>query len=520
MLRALVIAVSIMLSSAAWPQQLVVGTATQTTSIDPHFQLAFTNLAFARHVYEPLFAQDERQQLHPALALSWEPLSPTLWRIRLRAGVHFHDGSPFTADDVAFTLARAPDVPNSPASFALYTRAIAAVTVLDPLTVEIRTDAPRPTLPMELSTVGIISRRAAEGARTADFNSGRAAIGTGPFRFVEWTPGERIVLTRNPNYWGPAPAWERVVFRVITNDSARSAALISGDVDIIEAVPAAMLERVRARADLASVGTPGNRLLYLAMDQAAEVSANALAPTGTPLARNPFRDVRVRRAVSLAIDRAALADRVMHGAATPAGQVLPPGYTGVHPAIGPDPFDPARARALLNDAGFGDGFATTLIAPNDRYPNDEQLAQAVAQMLARVGIRVRVEATPGAVVLQRASRGEFGLMMWGITSETGETTSSLRSLLVLPGSRLGGQANRGRYSNPEVDGLLERSVAEMDLAARASLIDAVSEIAARDVAFISLVYPQNIWAMRRTIAYRPRSDGYTLAMDVRPAASP
>lgn len=498
-------------------QTLVVGAATQTTSIDPHFQLAFTNIAPLRHIYDPLFAQDEQQRLRPALAVEWTAIAPTTWRIKLRAGVRFHDGTPFTAEDVAFTLARAPNVPNSPASYALYTRAIADVTVVGPLTVDIRTRAPHLTLPMELSTIGIVSRRAAAQATTADFNAGRAAIGTGPFRFAAWSAGERLVLERNDDYWGDKPAWARVEFRLIPNESARVVALLAGDADIVEAVPPNAVARIRERADMATASAMANRVILLAVNHAREPIAQARSAAGTALPDNPLRDLRVRQAISAAIDRPGLVARVMLGEAAPAGQVLPPGYASAHPGIGPDAFDLERARRLLAEAGYPEGLTITLLAPSNRYVNDEQIAQTIGQMLARIGIRVQLDALPSAVALQRGNRREFGLMMWGISSETGETLASLHSLLGSEQSPSGrGNGNRGYYADPELDVLIARASAATDPAERTALGRAAAERAAGALGFIPLYFPTNTWAMRRTIAYAPRADGYTLAMDVRP----
>jgi peptide/nickel transport system substrate-binding protein len=514
-LRALLCAFALSLAAGASAQTLVIGTATSTSSIDPHYQLAFTNIAPLRHIYDPLFAQDAQQRLHPALALAWEQSGPLTWRIRLRPGVRFHDGAPFTADDVAFTLARAPNVPNSPASFALYTRAIAAVRVVDALTIEIDTHAPAPSLPIEISTIGIVSRRAAETAATDDFNGGRAAIGTGPFRFVEWQPGQRLVLARNDAYWGDAPRWSRVELRRIPNESARVAALLAGDADIIEAVPPTALASIRARADLALATSLSNRLIWLGFNYVDD-APYLTAANGERLTANPLRDLRVRQAISAAIERTAIVERVMLGEAAPAGQILPAGYPGVALEIQPDALDLARSRRLLAEAGYPDGFALGLVATNDRYVNDAQVAQAVAQMLARVGIQVRLEALPGAVVVQRRNRGDFAMFMFGISSESGETLASLYSLLASERAPRGrGLGNSGHYANPALDAAIARAGATADIEEREALTRAGVALAMGDVAIVPLYFTTNTWAMRRGLRYTARADGYTLAAEVR-----
>ena len=496
---------------------LNVGLAVFSSSMDPHFHLTGSNVALARHVFDPLLAQDASQRLHPALAVEWAPTGPTTWRFRLRSGVQFHDGSPFTAWDVAFTLRRAPDVPNSPGSFAIYTRSIDRVEVVDRLTIDIHTHSPNPTLPIELSTIAIIPRHLGEAVRTADFNSGAAAIGTGPFRFTEWVPGERAVLTRNDSYWGEKPAWTMVVERLIRSDSSRVAALLAGDVDVIEYVPASAMERLRATTSVALVANVSNRVLFLAFDHASATSAYATTLNGAPLDANPFKTLRVRQAISAAIDRQAIIAQVMQGFGLPAGQVLPPGYDLTSSKLGPDPYDPDRARRLLAEAGLAQGLAVTLLAPNDRYVNDEQVAQAIGQMLARVGIRVRIDVSPGSVVLQRMSRAEFGFALWGWGSETGEPIAALRALLGTRGASGGsGTANRGRYSNPELDRLLDRASAEIDRDKLRALAAEATELAIADLALIPLYFQPAIWALRTGLTMEPRADSYTLAFAIRP----
>ena len=199
---------------------------TDVSSIDPHYHVYVPNRAAARHMFDALVWADPRGNRVPALAQSWTVIGEDIWEFKLRPGVTFHDGSPFTADDVAFTLARAPHVPNSPSSYAIYTKLIARVEVVDNLTIRIHTKGPAPTLLADLEGVVIVSKRVAEGKASSDFNSGAAAIGTGPYRFVEWIPGNRITLARNPNYWGGAEPWDRVIIRPIANDGARVAAML------------------------------------------------------------------------------------------------------------------------------------------------------------------------------------------------------------------------------------------------------------------------------------------------------
>ncbi len=496
---------------------LTIGLSVFASSMDPHFHLTGANMALARHVFDALLAQDSRQRLHPALAEEWAPIGTTTWRFRLRDGVRSHDGTPFSAEDVAFTLRRAPNVANSPGSFAIYTRAIERVKIIDRLTIDIHTKRPNPTLPIELSTIAIIPLHLGDSVRTADFNSGVAAIGTGPFRFAEWVPGERVVLGRNDAYWGEKPAWTRIVQRLIRSDSSRVAALLAGDVDAIEYVPASAMERLRTSPKLSLASTVSNRVIFLAFDHASPTSAHATTLDGARLDTNPFKDLLVRQAISAAIDRRAIIEQVMQGFGLPAGQILPPGYDLISERLVPEPYDPDRARRLLAAAGLAGGFAVNLLAPNDRYVNDEQVAQAIGQMLARIGIRARIDPVPGSIVLQRLNRTEFGVVLWGWGSETGEPIAALRALLGTRSTSGGsGTANRGRYSNPSLDLLLDRAGAEIDREKLRALAADATELAIADLALIPLYFQAAIWALRSGLTMEPRADSYTLAFEIKP----
>ena len=255
-----------------------------------------------------------------------------------------------------------------------------------------------------------------------------------------------------------------------------------------------------------------NRVIYLHLDSNREQPPFVTDKAGKPLAKNPMKDVRVRRAMSRAINRPAIVDRIMSGAAIPAGQLLPEGFFGVSPNLKPDPFDPAGARKLLAEAGYPDGFRVTLHSPNDRYVNDEQIAQAVAQMLTQAGIDTRVEAMPSATFFTRATKLEFSLMLVGWGSGTGETSSPLRSLLATYDRDKGtGAANRGRYSNPKMDALVAQALVTVDDQKRAKLLAEACEVSMNDVGIIPLHYQVSFWGMRKGLTYVPRADEYTLA---------
>ncbi|WP_416915861.1 MAG: ABC transporter substrate-binding protein [Roseicyclus sp.] len=515
-------------------QELRIGLASEPSSADPHFHNLGPNNQLRRNIFESLVGTDEAQQLTPLLAESWEPASDTSWRFNLRQGVTFSDGSPFDAYDVVYTVCRIPGVPDSPSLFTTYTGGITGMEVVDPHTLIVHSADPYPLMPTEFSTFGIISARAngvdtsslefsTEGCgddlpvpATQAFNDGTAAVGTGPFLLESFRRGEGIELVRNPDYWGEAAPWERVTMLPLTSDGPRVAALIAGDVNFIENPPLQDLDRLRADSDLRVVQGISNRVIYIHLDHA-QVPSPMI--TGTDGA-NPLQDIRVREALTIAVNRDAIVERIMGGVAVSAGELLPPGMFGAHEEgdLPPRAFDAERAQALLAEAGYPDGFGITIGTPNDRYINDAQVAQAVAQMWSRIGIETEIDASTASTFFSRRNAFEFSAYLAGWGAGTGEMSSPLRALLATRNSDLGlGGTNRGQYSNPEMDAVLIEALRTVDDDAREALLRQASRMAMDDYAIIPLHYEVTPWAMRASIDYVPRADQYTLPYMIRPA---
>ncbi|MBX9748074.1 MAG: ABC transporter substrate-binding protein [Roseococcus sp.] len=504
-----------LLTGAAHAQDVNIAVGGAFTSLDPHFHNLTPNSALTQHLFDRLLEPDANLRPQPGLAESYRALSPTSWEFRLRPGIRFHDGTPFTADDVAFTFARVPNVAGSPASYAFFTRPVREVVVVDALTLRLETHGPAPLIPAMMQGLPMIGRRQGEGMTTSDYNSGRAAIGTGPYRLVSYAPGDRAVFARNTDWYGGAVTWNRVTYRFIGNDSARLAALKAGDVDLIDQVPTRDVADLARDGRLSVFSTPSLRNIYLYLDGWREQTPHVTDHQGRPLPSNPLRDVRVRRALSLAINRAGMVAQVMDGQAAPSGQLLPAGAVGHDPELRPDPHDPEQARRLLAEAGYPQGFTVALHGPNDRYVNDAQILQAIAQMWARIGVRVRVEALPSSAYFSRTARDEFsiGLLGWG--TGTGEPDSPLANLLATINPARGrGASNRSRYSNPSFDAAVDRALATLDLAEREAVYREATGIAIRDQAIIPLHHQVNIWAARRGFTYAPRNDERTMAMSL------
>lgn len=510
---------AVALISPALAEELTIGLASEPTSIDPHYHNLGPNNAFGRHIFDRLILPDENQQLKPGLAVSWEAIDDLTWEFKLREGVTFHDGTPFNADDVVFSFGRAPDVPNSPSSFATYTKG-KTVTKVDDHTIHIKTEEPYPLVPNDIMTIPMISAEAGDGAATEDYNSGKAAVGSGPFKFVEYVPGDRIVVERNADYWGEAPAWDKVTFKPIKSGPSRVAALLAGDVDVIEGVPTTDIESLKDEANVSLSQGVSNRVIYLHMDHDRADSPFVKAKDGSTI-DNPLRDQRVRMAISKAINRDAIVERVMENVAIKAGQLLPDGFFGVSPNLKPIDFDPEGAKALLAEAGLPDGFQMTIHGPNDRYINDAKIAEAIAQMLTRIGIDTAVETMPRSVYFKRASAGgpegtpEFSFILVGWGAGSGEASSPLKSLIHTYDKDRGfGASNRGRYANAEVDAVIEEALATIDDDARQDLLAKATEMAIDDGAIIPLHYQVNTWGTRKGLTYIPRTDESTLATGV------
>lgn len=505
-------------SARAQPQtELRIGAQVEPTSIDPHFANVDTNNAMALHFFTPLVIRNERLQPQPGLAASWRMVDETTWEFRLREGVRFHDGSELTAEDVEFSIRRAPAVPGSPSSLSVYLRQITGIEIVDRHTIRLRTVEIFPLMPIFMGTFVILSRRAAEGVTTEEFNGGRGMIGTGPYRFTGWQRGERLTMERFAGYWGPAPEMERVTFRFIPNAAARLSALLAGDVDMIDFVPIASMDTVRRRNDLRLSRGVTNRLIYLHVEHERADAPFVTDRAGRPFTgRGPLQDVRVRRAISMAIDRRAIADRVMEGASEPTSQIMPAGAVGHVPDLPVEPHDPAGARRLLAEAGYPDGFAITMHVPRNRYVNDVRAMEAIAQMLTRIGLEVRLETVPVQTFFERAARREFSLFMIGFGVVTGEPSSFMSLVMqTFDAQARVGAGNRGRYSNPAFDRLLVQALRTPDDAARENLLRQATKVAMADQAIIPLHHQVHLWAMRSDLDHVPRTDEYTLAQDVR-----
>lgn len=500
-------------------QELKIGLKTEPSSLDPQYHALNPNLQAAVHVFDALVMQDENLKPRPGLALSWKPVGDTVWEFKLRPGVKFHDGSDFTAEDVVFTFQRVPKVPNSPGPYTVYTRQMKSFEIVDPLTVRIHTDGPAPLIPLNVAALPILSHKAAagaapEGKTSAELNAGNGLVGTGPFKFVEWQRGSRLVYERNDNYWGDKPAWQKLTLRPLSNNTARVAALLSGDVDLIEDPPTADLAKLKTDPKITLAQAVSNRVIYVHLDQHGDPPIAIPDTNG----KNPLMDKRVRQALSLAIDRKGIVDKIMEGVALPAGDFLPYPMGGTSKDTPIDKFDSAAAKKLLADAGYPNGFTITLGAPNGRYINDLKVAQAIAAMWSRIGVKTDVDAPAPPVFFKNRDSFKYSAYMAGWGAVTGEVGNAMQSLVATPDKAKGmGTTNSARYSNPELDAKLTEALRTVDDAKREELLRQASKIVIQqDHGLLPIHFEVSVWAMRKGLTYVGRADQTTLAVNVKP----
>ncbi len=485
--------------------------ADPVSSLDPQLN----NNAGDRSVdlfFFDLLVNNNDNALQPGLAESWTSTGPLTWEFRLRRGVKWHDGAEFTADDVLFSYGRAPNVPGSVASFAGYLRTIDKMEAVDPYLVRFTTKEPNPNLPLNLASVHIVSRHVGQGASSEDYNTGKALVGTGPFRFVSYTPGARVEMRRNDGYWGRRSIWPSVDYRYVGNPAARTAALLAGDVDVIDKVSVADVAKLKQNAAVRVYAYPGLRVLVLQPGFAEGPNRFVTGADGKPLEKNPIGDVRVRRALTMAINRPALTERLLQGAANAADQWMPEGTFGYSAKVQPAPYDPEAAKRLLAEAGYPNGFNLVMHIPSDRYVAGSETAQAVAQMWSRIGVRTSLETLTWTVYSSRVNKGEFAMTMIAWGNGTGEASYGLLNILATQDAGRGqGVSNWGHYSNKAVDQALDEATSAFDEGRRRAVLEHAAEIVADDVGIIPLFHYQNIWAARRGLVVKPLNSDRTLA---------
>ena len=505
---------------SAFAADLKIGFKEDITSADPHV-LSNANRNLWQHVYESLVAQDALLRPKPALAVSWSTVSPTVWEFKIRPNVFFHNGAPLTAEDVKYSIERAINM-TGPRTFRTYLKGIESISVAGPLVVRIKTTETQPDLPDNVGLIGIIPKSLGDKVNENSFAKGEAAIGTGPYKYGGWLHGQRLTFLRNDQYWGAKEPWDKVTFEIIRQEPARAAALLSGSVDLIDGATTKVAETFKNTNKIDIVSTTSHMLNYLQIDQFRDDSPFVKSNSGQPLEKNPLRNVKVRQALMYAVNRDGIIKFLMKGDAEAADQFVPKGFFGYDASLKQPPFDPAKAKALLAEAGYRDGFKLTMHCTNDRYVNDAKLCEAVAQYFSQIGLKVEVSTMPYAVFIGRVANGtngatDFSLFMVGTGAPTGDSQQPLNQIVHTNDKKAGlGVANYGRYSNKEVDSVIDKASRTMDEKTREEGQKAAARLALADGAIIPLIHVRSSWAFNKNLIVTPRSDGFTLAMNIRP----
>ncbi|MCR9109698.1 ABC transporter substrate-binding protein [Marivita sp. XM-24bin2] len=470
-------------------------------TLDPHAQNEGPTHTIRHQMYEPLIIRDVTGAFEPALATDWAPSAddPNVWVFNLRQGVKFHDGADFTAEDVVFSFERAKQ-PNSDMKELI--GSITEVRAVDDYTIEMVTDGPNPILPSNLTNLFIMDKGWTEANDTVnvqDFEGGEItyattnANGTGPYVLQSREPDVRTVMTRNDNYWGidqfPMEVTE-IVYTPIQNAATRVAALLSGEVDFLQDMPVQDLDRVNNADGLVVKQAPQNRVIFFGMNQGADdIEADDIDGA------NPLADVRVRKAMSMAINRDAIRQVVMRGQSQPAGMIAPPFVNGWTEAMDSESTtDIEGAKALMEEAGYGDGFSIRLDCPNDRYVNDEAICQAAVGMLGQIGVTVNLDAKPKAQHFPLITDGQtdFYMLGWGVPTYDSEY---IFNFLVHGRESDIGTWNGTGFDNDELDAKIESLASNTDLEARNADIADIWRVVQDEQLYIPIHHQVLNWGM-------------------------
>jgi peptide/nickel transport system substrate-binding protein len=483
-------------------------------TLDPHSQNHATTIAILQHTYESLVRYSKDYKIEPSLAESWKELSPTHWRFNLRKGVKFHDGSPFTADDVVFSFGR---LKQPQGTMQIYVANIAEVKKVDDSTVDFILSGPHPVLLQNISDFRIMSKSWSEKNRSQNIQdykqkeetyASRNTNGTGPYIIKGWEPDKRIVFELNKNWWGKIDGnVTDVVYTPIKSDATRVSALLSGEVDLVTDLPTQDVERLRKEPKIKILDGHEVRTIFIGMDQ-----FNDQLKYSNVKGKNPFKDIRVRKALNMAVDREAIKRITMRGLSIPGGLMIAP---GVHPYskqldIVPK-YDPAGAKKLLAEAGYPNGFEFTLDCPINRYVNDEKICQSLVSMWARAGFNVKLNAMPFATYIPKLLQLDTSAYMLGWGVPTFDGLYMLQSLVRTKTTGADGSFNQGRISDKKLDDMIDQIKVETDTKKRDALLKESLEITRDQYYYVPLHYQMRPWAMKQGV-------GIAYSIDDRPQA--
>ena len=508
---AAVLAASLALAAALPAQAATLRWAAQNDviTLDPHSQNHATTNGLLQHVYEGLVRYDAKFNIEPSLATSWQFVSPTQVRFALRRNVRFHDGSPFTADDVVFSYGR---IMQPQGTMQIYVSGVKEVRKVDDFTVDLILSGPNPVLLRNIVDFRIMSRgwsQKNKSENVQDFKAkedtyaSRNTNGTGSYILKSWEPDKRIVLQANPNWWDKLHGnATEVIYTPIRSDATRVAALLAGDVDLLTDLPTQDVTRLRNDPKLKVLDGHEVRTIFIGMDQ----TSNELKYSDVK-GKNPFKDIRVRQALNLAVDREAIRRVTMRGLSLPAAIMVAPGVHGHSPDLDkPAPANVDQAKKLLADAGYPNGFSFQLDCPNNRYVNDEEICQALVGMWARAGLKVKLLAQPMSTFIAKIQNFDHDTYMlgWGVANF--DANYSLVSLIRTKTTGENGSFNLGRMSDPKLDAMIDQAKVETDTKKRDQLLRDVLQATRDQHYYVPLHHQLRPWAMKRNVTTVHKAD--------------
>jgi len=479
---------------------LVIAVDAPPKSMNPHAFNSDANLSYMSNFFDGLLQRHAPDgKLAPALATKWDRIDSLTWKFELRKGVKFHNGNAFNAEDVKFTFKRMKDPKFS--KFVNIANSIASIETPDDYTIIFKTHKPIPWFAETMHQNFIVDKESCVKRDSGDYNT--KAMGTGAYKFTEWVKGSYIRMEANPDYFEGAPQFKTVEIKPITEDATRFAAIAARQADILSGVPVPLIDRIKKTPTIELVSRPARRCIYMDLGN----------KEGTP-----FADVRVRKAIAMAINEDEIIKTVMRGQATAAAQVPDTATIGYDPSLKRLPYDPAGAKALLKEAGFPDGFEITIAGPNDRYINDDQICQAVAKYLAKIGLKVSLDVKPKSIFFDELSQKKHAFYLIGWMDGSYDFGRSAQMLLHTVNDEKGmGTYNGALYSNAGIDEQIISSASILDRAEREKALQMVNVKSIQDVAWIPLHYQQDIYAIQKGsgIKFTPRPDRWIVVKEIK-----
>jgi len=484
-------------ASAMAKADLVIATDAPPKAMNPHAFSSDANFSYMSNFFDALLERKEGK-LAPALAVKWDRVDAITWKFELRKGVKYHNGNDFNAADVKYTYERMKDPKFS--QLLNIAKAIESIETPDDYTVIFKTVKPIPWFAETMHQNFIVDKESTETRDDGDYNT--RAVGTGAYKFVEWVKGSYIRMEANEDYWEGAPKYKSVDIRPITEESTRFAALAGKQVDIVNGVPLTLYDRVKTMPHVEVISQPARRAIYMGIGNA----------EGTP-----YADIRVRQAIAHAINEPEIIEKIMRGQATIAHQIPDVPTVGYNSSIKRLDYDPEKAKKLLAEAGYADGFEITIAGPNDRYINDEKICEAVAKYLAKVGLKVKLDVKPKSIFFDELTSYKHNFYLIGWFDGAFDFGRSSEKLLHTPDKDKGmGTYNGAKYSDSEIDSQLASSASIVDLAERQKALQAINKKSVEDVAWIPLHYQQDLFAVvkGKDIKFKPRSDRWIVVKEI------